>query len=640
LEVTLGKYAGFCFGLNLAMETIEKNKHIKLSTFGPIMHNDEVINKLEKRGVNVIENFDNVTDSLVLIRSHGVPPSIYEEMERKNIKHIDCTCPFVSKIQKIAFKNKNNGIIIVGNKHHPEIISINGFADNNAIIIETLDEIKDIVFDMDTTYQIMVQTTFIREKFEKIVEKLEEIGLNIKKHDTICSATTDRQEEAKEMSKIMDYMIVIGGKKSSNTHKLYEICKKYCKKTFLIQTIKDLQLNIFCTSDRIGIIAGASTPPDIIKEVFLTMNELDNEDNKTFEEMLNESLITLHTGDVVTGTVINVINGEVSVNLGYKSDGIITREEFSDDPSIIVGDILKSGDEIKVFVIRVNDGDGNVLLSKKKVDSQLKIDELEAFFLDKTPIKGRIVDTVKGGLIALINEVRVFVPSSQISNRFVEDVTVFRNKEFNFNIIEFDKSKRRIVAGRKALVTLEQNEIKGKVISSLNVGDEVTGKVSRIVEFGAFVDIGGVDGLIHISELSWARVKNVKDILNEGDEVKVTILVLDKEKGKISLSLKDAKGNPWDDIEEKLPIGEIFEGKVVRIVKFGVFVELFTGIDGLIHISQISSKHVTKPEKELSVGQVVNVKVLEIDKKNKRISLSKKEAEEISQDKESDSVQQ
>lgn len=350
-------------------------------------------------------------------------------------------------------------------------------------------------------------------------------------------------------------------------------------------------------------------------------------ENENFEEMLDQSLITLHTGDVVKGTVIGVNNGEVSVNLGYKSDGIIPKNEFSENPDIDPADVVKPDDEIEVYVVRVNDGEGNVLVSRKRLEANKGYEEIEEAFNNKTVIKGKIIDIVKGGLIALINNKRVFVPSSQISNRFVEDLNEFKNKEFDFNILEFDKSKRRIIAGRKELVQKEIAAKRQQIFESINAGDRIEGTVSRIVDFGAFVDIGGVDGLIHISEMSWGRVKKVSDVLSEGDKVTVTVLDVNSEKGKISLSLKDINNDPWKSAPEKYTIGNIVEGKVVRMVPFGAFVELEEGVDGLIHVSQISYKHIAKPDDVLEIGQVVKAKVTDFDAENKKISLSIKEAD-------------
>ena len=372
-----------------------------------------------------------------------------------------------------------------------------------------------------------------------------------------------------------------------------------------------------------GITAGASTPSVIIKEAVNAMSEMEN---KSFEEMLDSSLVTLRTGQIVKGKVISVsATGEVAVDLGYKSDGIIARSEFSDDVNVEPADVVKPGDEIEVFVVRVNDGDGNVQLSKKKVDADKNYVVIEEAFNNGTPVRGKVTEQVKGGLIAIVNGARVFVPSSQISNRYVEDLSSFIGKEFDFEVLEFDKSKRRIVVGRKTLAQKEIDAKRAEVFSAIKVGDKINGKVSRIVEFGAFVDLGGVDGLIHISEMSWGRVKKVTDVLSVGDDVTVTVLDVNPEKGKISLSLKDLNADPWKDAATKYAIGNVVTGKVVRMVPFGAFVELEEGVDGLVHISQIAYKHVEKPEDELTIGQEIQAKVTELDLDAKKISLSIKE---------------
>ena len=328
------------------------------------------------------------------------------------------------------------------------------------------------------------------------------------------------------------------------------------------------------------------------------------------------------------GTVINISNEEVSVNLNYKSDGIIPKGEYSRDANVVPSKVLQPGDEIEVFVVRVNDGDGNVLLSRKRIEDQKGMEEIEAAYQNKTVVTGKIVDVVRGGLIALVNGVRIFIPSSQVSNKFIEDLNVFKGKELEFNIIELDKVKRRFIGGRKALIEKEILEKKASIFEKLEIGSKVKGKVSRITDFGAFVDLGGVDGLIHISEMSWGRITNPKEVLKEGQEVEVIILDVDKEKGKISLSLKDSQNNPWTTAAEKYPVGSVTEGKVVRMVPFGAFVELEAGVDGLVHISQIANKHVEKPEDELKVGEMIKVKVLEVNAEQKKISLSKRKAEE------------
>lgn len=628
--IEVAKAAGFCFGVKRAVEhAYKKLEEGKIYTYGSIINNKIVTEDLERKGVKIISSMDEVQDGTVIIRSHGVPKNIYEELEARKIAYEDCTCPYVKKIHYIVEESQKAGksIIIAGNRDHPEIIGVNGWCQNQGIIIEAVEEIST---DMDKykKYILVAQTTFRSSVFEDIANALKNMGLDIEIRNTICSATIERQNETENLAKKMSHMIVVGDKSSSNTKKLYEISKKYCGNAYLIESIRDLQLNIFSANDKIGITAGASTPPAIIKEVENTMNEEFN-GNQTFEELLNESLVTLHTGEVVKGTVIAVSNGEISVNLNYKSDGIITRSEYSDDPDADPAKDYKAGDEMDVFVVRVNDGEGNVLLSKKRLDSQKGYLEVKEAFESGKIVKGKVSEIVKGGLMANIKGMKVFVPASQISSRYVEDLASMKGEELDFNIIEFDQSKRRIVAGRRDLVLKQEQVEKQKVFDKLEVGMRVEGTVRRIVNFGAFVDLGGIDGLIHISELSWIRVRRVSDIVKEGDKVEVIIREIDTEKGKIALSLREVKGNPWDTATETYAVGSIQEGKVVRMVPFGAFVELEEGIDGLLHISQISSKRIAKPEDVLEIGQTVKVKVTELDLDSKKISLSKKEVDGI-----------
>ncbi len=626
MEIILAKSAGFCFGVKRAVDyAYSKAGKGDIYTYGPIIHNKEVTGDLDKKGVHVIENLDDVKSGEIIIRSHGVPPSVYEALEKRGLEYTDCTCPFVKKIHNIVKDNYNKGkrIIIVGNKSHPEIIGINGWCKNSAITINSLEEAENADIEKGVDYALVVQTTFQTDVFESIIACLNKKSDNIEIFRTICSATGDRQKEAVEIAKVADQMIVLGDKSSSNTRKLYEISKKYCKNVYLCERICDLELQKIKNNGTMGITAGASTPSVIIKEAVNAMSEMEN---KSFEEMLDSSLVTLRTGQIVKGKVISVsATGEVAVDLGYKSDGIIARSEFSDDANVNPSEVVKAGDEIEVFVVRVNDGDGNVQLSKKKVDADKNYVVIEEAFNNGTPVKGKVTEQVKGGLIAIVNGARVFVPSSQISNRYVEDLSSFIGKEFDFEVLEFDKSKRRIVVGRKALAQKEIDAKRAEVFSAIKVGDKINGKVSRIVEFGAFVDLGGVDGLIHISEMSWGRVKKVTDVLSVGDDVTVTVLDVNPEKGKISLSLKDLNADPWKDAATKYAVGNVVTGKVVRMVPFGAFVELEEGVDGLVHISQIAYKHVEKPEDELTIGQEIQAKVTELDLDAKKISLSIKE---------------
>ncbi len=628
MEIILAKSAGFCFGVKNAVKTAyeKAESEKKLYTYGPIIHNKNVINDLENKGVHVIESLDEAPkDGKIIIRSHGVPPKVYNELEEKQLEYFDCTCPFVKKIHRIVEDRHNKGmeIIITGSPDHPEVVGINGWCQNSALIISSIEEAKAFVPEEGKRYALVSQTTFQTDIYDEIAEILSQ-KTDIELNRTICLATAERQNEAVEIAKQVECMIILGDKKSSNTRKLYEISKKYCENTFLCETFVDLGLKSVLKYGKIGITAGASTPPAIIKEAVNTMSE---NENKSFEEMLDESIVTLRTGDIVKGTVIGVSEtGDVSVNLSFKSDGIISRSDFSDDPNIDPADVVKAGDVIDVYVVRVNDGEGFVQLSKKKIDAVKGYDDIEAAYNEGSVIKGKVIEQVKGGLIAMISGIRVFVPSSQISNRYVEDLKSFIGQELDFNILEYDNVKRRkIVAGRKALAQKEIDEKRKAVFETINVGDRIDGTVSRIVDFGAFVDLGGVDGLIHISEMSWGRVKKVSDVLKEGDKVKVTVLDVNAEKGKISLSLKDLDADPWKTAAEKYAVGNVVSGKVVRMVPFGAFVELEEGIDGLVHISQIAYERVEKPEDVLSIGQEITAKVTELDLDNKKISLSIKE---------------
>lgn len=638
-NIRVAESAGFCFGVKRAIEMAYEAIGVepKLYSYGQLIHNKTVTDDLASKGLEIVESLDGLTEGTLLIRSHGVGKALYDEAEAKGLKILDGTCPFVKKIHNIVHDKlaEDLGIIIVGDGTHPEVIGINGWCENAAVILEDEEAAKTKEIPEKEKYAVVVQTTFRQAKLDKILEILQDRGVNMEVHNTICSATEKRQTEAEELSKTVDKMIVIGGKNSSNTQKLVEICAKNCGNTVHIETICDLVLNNFGKDDKIGITAGASTPPAIIKEVVVTMSEalenavqnLEGSEEATFEQMLEESLVTLHTGDVVKGTVIQVVNEEVSVNLGFKSDGIIARGEFSSDPTVIPSKTVQPGDEIEVFVVRVNDGDGNVMLSRKRIEAQKGIEEIEAAYNDKAVVTGTVTNVVKGGLIAVVNGVNVFIPSSQVSNRFIEDLSVFNGQELEFNIIEVDRVKRRFIGGRKALVEQEIAAKRAALFETIQAGSRVNGTVSRLTDFGAFVDLGGVDGLIHISEMSWGRISNPKEVLKEGQEVEVFVLDVDKEKGKISLSLKDADKNPWKLAAEKYAVGSIVEGKVVRMVPFGAFVELEPGVDGLVHISQIANKHVVKPEDELKVGEIINVKVLEVNPEQKKISLSKRQAD-------------
>ena len=647
MTITVAKSAGFCAGVARAVDTayqeLSDNPKKNLATLGQLIHNSTVTNDLAVRGVRIVNSLDEIQDETVIIRSHGITKEAEEELRRRNIPYIDRTCPCVKAVHRHAAEavKKGRKLIVIGEPTHPEIIGIVGYGGEGVIVAKEKESLH-AQLSKKGKYTIVAQTTFETDIFKQIVSSLADYDIEI--HNTICNATSTRQNETKELAKNSDIMIVIGDKCSANTRALYEISTRICLKTIFIESIHDLQLLNLKSGDRIGVTAGASTPPALTKEAVQFMSELVNavpaETNEnademvtqktsaeSFEDMLNESFKPLHSGNIVKGTVIQVTPTEVTVNLGYKSDGIITRQEFSDDQTTELTELAKPGDVFDVFVIRVNDGDGNVLASKKKLVNQANYKLLEQAHEEKTVVTGKVTEVIKGGLLANVFGMRAFIPSSQVSNRFVEDLTQFKGQEINLHILELDRNKRRIVAGRKELATIEAKKAKEEVFSKLEVGQRIEGKVSRLTDFGAFVDLGGIDGLIHVSEMGWRRVKKASDVVQAGDVVTVNVIGIDSEKGKISLSLKDVSNNPWTGVEDRYPIGSIVDGQVVRLTTFGAFISLEEGVDGLVHISQIANRHITKPDEVLTIGQYIQVKVTGVDIERNRINLSKREAD-------------
>jgi 4-hydroxy-3-methylbut-2-enyl diphosphate reductase len=635
LEFIIAETAGFCFGVSRAIDTVYDNVKeckTKIYTLGPIIHNKQVVDDLHSKGVDAIDSIKDIKDkkSKVVVRTHGIAKEVYNELEINNIEYIDATCPYVRKIHKIVEKHYNDGyrIIIVGNREHPEVIGINGWCNNSAIIVDNVEDVKEKLKCTDKTC-VVAQTTINREKWDDITRYIKSHCQEALIFDTICSATNLRQSEAEKIAKQVDIMLVIGGKHSSNTQKLAEICSRYCKDTYHIETFEELPQNLNLSDKKIGITAGASTPAWIIKEVINKMTEKENlktnDAEMSFAEAFEQSLITLNTGDIVKGTVIGVSNNEVYVDLGFKSDGIIHISELTDDPSVSPEDIVKVGDEIEVFVVRVDDGEGNVLLSKKKLDSIKGWEMIESSFNNKATVKGKVIEVVNGGIIALVNGIRVFVPASQVSDRYVSDLNGFLKQNVSLRIIDLNKKKKRAVGSVRAVIEEEKEKKAEEFWNNVEVGKRYSGVVKKLTDFGAFVDLGGVDGLIHISELSWSKIKHPSEVLKEGDVAEVYISELDKEKKRISLGFKKAEDNPWVIAKSKFNLGDVVKCKVVRLVPFGAFVELIPGVDGLIHISQIANKRIGKPADVLSIGQEVEAKIIEMDLDNQKISLSIRE---------------
>lgn len=635
MKILVAKSAGFCFGVNNAVQiayNLLNAGEENIYTLGPIIHNGQVVGDLEQRGVKVISGIDEAGGTgKIIIRTHGVTPDVYEELGRYDYDVIDATCPYVKKIHKLVKEKHQDGfhIVIAGDSNHPEVKGVNGWCGNKAFIAGKPEDLDDFA-QTQKPCCLVAQTTISKEKFDAIYNKLKEKCKNVLKFDTICSATGSRQQEAEEIARVADIMLVIGSKKSSNTQKLYEISKKYCDRTFLIETYGDLPPIKINKADVLGITAGASTPERIIKEVIDKMEELNKQENElSFEEAFEDSIVTLRSGEIVKGKIIGCNNAEVYVDLGYKSDGIIPMEEYTDDPDFKPETDIKAGDEIEVFIVRVNDGEGNVMLSKKKVESIKSIDFIEEAYENKTPVTGKVVETTNGGVIASVGGVRVFIPASQVSERYVKDLSEFLKQTVTIKIIEFNKQKRKIIGSRRVILAEDRERMEDQVWSSIEIGRRYDGVVKSLTDFGAFVDIGGVDGLVHVSEISWSKVKHPSEVLKTGDQVQVTVLEFDREKKRISLGLRKEEDNPWLKVAEKYQVGDIVTGTVVRLVPFGAFIELDKGVDGLVHISQISNIRIAKPGDVLKTGQSVEAKIVEINIDTKKISLSIKEVNPI-----------
>lgn len=663
MEVLLAKNAGFCFGVRRAVEMAKSAVREKrgadpgavVHTYGELIHNRSVVEDLRGEGIIPIYSLENIkAGDSVVIRSHGVGRNVYDTLRARGANIIDATCPFVANIHRIVSAAYSAGeqVFIAGDKNHPEPIGINGFCDDSAEFIESMEDLKKLDGREGT---LVVQTTFDSELFAAMEERIREEYPGIRVNNTICNTTLDRQAEAERLSRKCGAILVLGDRHSSNTKKLFEICKKNCISSKIVSNKDEIPIDLFKNpAIIIGIVAGASTPDSIIWEVIRTMSEQDKanaisteaeikeetaaaeeavksiEDVAVFDEdAITKTIVRIRPGQILTGTVIQIVDGEVSVNIGYKSDGYIPRNEFSNDPEADPAASVKPGDEIEVEVLKVNDGEGNVLLSRKNVESQKAWEEFSA----DAESEGKILDgvckeAVKGGVIvALDNGARAFVPASQIANKYVADLNEYVGQPMKIKVLEVDAKRKRIVGSHKAVLRKEAEEAKKALWNELHVGERRNGIVRRLTGFGAFVDIGGVDGLLHVTQCSWDRsIKNPADVFEPGQHIEVVIREIDAANKKVSLGYKELLPKPWETAEERYVVGSIVEGKVVRIVDFGAFVALEPTIDGLIHISQISIKRFAKIEDELRIGDIVRCKVLSVDAAKKRISLSRKEA--------------
>lgn len=631
VEIILADKAGLCFGVKRAIEMAEKelsNRDKNIYSLGPLVHNPQVVNKFEEDGLLVIDDISRINElsnSKIIIRSHGVSKEIIDKLMGQGIEIVDSTCPYVKSVHKKVEEYYNQGynIVIVGDKDHPEVKGINGWCNNEAFIINSEDEALNLPL-MDKVC-VVSQTTNTQEKFNTLSEIVKGKGKEVKIFNTICNATNQRQEACKEVAKKVDAMIVIGGKNSSNTNKLVSISKKYCNNVYHIETKDELNLDELIKFNKIGITAGASTPDWIIQEVIQTMENLNSME---MLEAIESSFIRIHRGDIIKGKVISVTENEVMVNINYKSDGIISKEELSNDPDVNPRDLYKEGDIIEVYVVKLDDGEGNVLLSTKRIEEIKNWDLIENAYKEKERVECKVLDVIKGGLSVLVHGLKGFMPASQVSLKYVSDLSQYKGKLLIVKVIDFDKDKKRIIISRKEVEKEELNNRRKELWASLELGQIREGVVSRLTDFGAFVDLGGVDGLIHISDLSWNKIKHPSEVVKEGQKVNVKVLSFDKAKNRVSLGLKQTMEEPWEAFSKNVKVGDVVEGTVVNLLDFGAFVRLKEGVDGLLHVSQISNKRVNKPSDVLNIGDKINVKVIDIDSEKKKISLSLKDVNE------------
>ncbi len=624
MEVILAEKAGFCFGVKRAVDTAFEQADKASNavfTFGPIIHNEDVTEKLALKGVNVINSIEELDklpkNSSIIIRSHGVGEDIFESIKSRGFSIVDATCPFVNNIHKIVRERSEAGdeILIIGNPGHAEVEGTIGWSRRKPYVINSVEDIEALPDSLkNASITVVAQTTYSLKKFQELVAELQDRYYNINVCKTICNATEERQKEAQRLASSVDSMIVIGGKNSSNTQKLYEISKQQCNNTYYIQTLVDLDLTVFESASRVGITAGASTPNYIIKEVQDSMSE------KSFEELLNdEETVSIKKGKIIDGKVISVKPDEMVVDIHYKSDGILTAAEYSNSP-VDLTTVVKEGDPITVEVIKPNDGEGSVLLSYKSILANEAYKELEEAFENGTVLTGKVDKVLKGGLSVIVKECRVFVPASLVSDTFERDLSKYEGQEIEFVLTEFDLHRKRVIGDRKQLIIKNKEAAASELFSKIKVGDVVEGTIKNITEFGAFVDLGGADGLLHISEMSWGRVEKPKKIFTVGQPVKCFIKEING--NKIALSMKFEDQNPWLTAEEKYAKGTIVKGKVARMTDFGAFVVLEPGIDALLHVSQISLDHIEKPSDVLKSGQEIEAKVVDIKIPERKISLS------------------
>ncbi len=640
-KIILAEHAGFCYGVDRAVNMVYDllDQGVSVCTLGPIIHNPQLVESLAARGVDIVESPSEVPKGRTLVlRSHGVAQSVIDQAAALGLQVADATCPFVAKIHKIAARSAAEGhiLLVAGDKDHKEVEGIVGHCNGPCFVFKDEDELKNLFESgqvlVDSPIYAVAQTTFHATLWKKCQKFLKKVCTNAKVFDTICNATTNRQSEAEVLAGKCDAMVVIGGRHSSNTAKLCQVCAGHCSKTVLVETAAELNLKALLPAETIGVVAGASTPAGIIKEVIRTMSEIINstevvEQEKTFEEMsfeeaLEASLNSLNRDQKVKGVVLSVNPTEIEVDIGRKHTGYVPADEYSNDPSVKLVEAVKPGDVLDLIVMRTNDQEGIVTLSKKRFDAIAGWDNVVKAKESGEVLSGNVTEVIKGGVIVNCEGIRVFIPASQATASRSDALEDLKGQTVSFRIIEIGRGRRAVGSIRSVLRDQKKEAVQKFWETELTVGDKFTGVVKSLTGYGAFVDIGGVDGMVHISELSWERIKNPSEVVSVGDTIEVYIKAVDVEKKKISLGYKKADENPWEIFKRDYAIGSVAKAKIISMTAYGAFARLLPGLDGLIHISQIANRRIEKPQDELSIGQEVDVKITDVDYDKKRISLS------------------
>ena len=633
MQIILAKTAGFCFGVDRAVEMVNESvrRGNKTATLGPIIHNRHVVERFLKQGVRELDSPEQAEPGeTVIIRAHGVPEQVQQALCARGVPVLDATCPFVKKIHTIVKNETQKGrkIIIFGSPAHPEVEAIASFC-REPLIVQSPEELENWLREAPERRNLPIsmvsQTTSSQKMWKSCAEIAKKVCTNCEIFDTICKATEMRQEEAAFLSKSCDAMVVVGDARSSNTGRLAMICSENCPKVVLVDHADELDMSLFHGAATVGITAGASTPPWIIKEVNNKMSEelkVETAQEENFAELLEQSLKTLNNGDKVTGTVMAIGSTEIEVDLGTKHTAYIPLDDFSGDPSVKPEDVVHVGDEIEAIVVHVNDGEGVVRLSRKRLEAGKAWEEIEAAVEDKTVLEGVVTEENKGGIVVNVKGIRVFVPASQSGVPKGGDLSEMVGKTVQLRMTEVNRARRRVVGSIRSVAAEQRKAAQEKIWSEIEVGKQYHGTVKSLTSYGAFVDIGGVDGMVHVSELSWNRIKNPSEVVKVGDEIDVYVIALDPEKRKISLGYKTEATNPWTLFNNQFQVGDVAKVKIVKLMTFGAFAEIIPGVDGLIHISQIADRRIGKPEDVLSEGQEVDAKIIDIDQEHKRISLS------------------